>query len=348
MHGLPTIPYKALTVQLLDVSDGVLLKRGCTEIKIAGSNIRSTVATLLEKFSEPHSPSSVIESTPPSERESAVELIIYLCKRNILMPAAEINALGADDINGIFLWNFGTLGIAARTILGQVRLMVAGANPISRRLINTLTEAGFGNICVVEHGGLQNEAPATGPEFHGSQRAADILNGEESAPACVVATSDNGAMMAVRDWNKECVVRGIPFLPVVLHDLIGTVGPLVVPHRTACYECARGRENSNLPNVEDTRAWEYGSNATKPVFGYHPAMAGVVADVAAIELTLFFGGFLRPRVGRALEVNLLSASVRSRAVLKVPRCRVCSPLMRHSLPNTMSDAFIPGHMPNDA
>jgi molybdopterin-synthase adenylyltransferase len=42
-------------------------------------------------------------------------------------------------------------------------------------------------------------------------------------------------MQFMRKWNDFCVRNDHAFLPIVLRDLIGYVGPLVIPHKTACY-----------------------------------------------------------------------------------------------------------------
>jgi thiazole/oxazole-forming peptide maturase SagC family component len=129
--------------------------------------------------------------------------------------------------------------------------------------------------------------------------------------------------------------------------MIGSVGPLVVPGDTACYECLRARENANLADPQLARASEAGAFQRRAVTGFHPSMASVLGDLAAIELTKFFGGGLPTRVGRLIEVNLLATTLRTRKVLKVPRCQVCSPANRRSEISTDKNIFMPGHQYNE-
>jgi bacteriocin biosynthesis cyclodehydratase domain-containing protein len=58
--------------------------------------------------------------------------------------------------------------------------------------------------------------------------------------------------------------------------------------------------------------------------GAHPAMADVLGTVAAMELLKLYGGIRGWQVGRLVEVNLLTTSMTSHRVLRVPRCPACS------------------------
>ena len=146
---------------------------------------------------------------------------------------------------------------------------------------------------------------------------------------CLIATSDFGGLQLMRQWNEFCVQHGRHFLPVVLQDLIGYVGPLVIPGETACFECLRARQNANLEEASARRAAEHAAFEGQGIVGCHPAMASVLGDIAAIELTKFYG-IRMPiwQVGTLIEVNLLAGRMTPRKVLKVPRCAVCGTLNR--------------------
>jgi hypothetical protein len=56
-------------------------------------------------------------------------------------------------------------------------------------------------------------------------------------------------------------------------------------------------------------------------------MASILGDIAAFELTKFYSGVIPQwNVGTMIEVNLLATHLTTRKVLKVPRCRACSPV----------------------
>ncbi|MFB3146853.1 MAG: hypothetical protein ACE1ZO_06975, partial [Nitrospirales bacterium] len=60
---------------------------------------------------------------------------------------------------------------------------------------------------------------------------------------------------------------------------------------------------------------------------FHPSMASILGDIAAMEMTKFYSQSMPLwNVGKLIEVNLLATRMTPRKVLKLPRCPVCSPL----------------------
>jgi thiazole/oxazole-forming peptide maturase SagC family component len=148
---------------------------------------------------------------------------------------------------------------------------------------------------------------------------------------CVVACSDSGEIEALRDWNRLCVDRNMHFFPVVLQNLIGSVGPFVVPGETACYECIYARQNSHLEDPVSQRAAIALATKGQSSTGFHVTMASLVGDIAACELFKFYSDTVPERnVGRLIQVDLLDTRLNPRKVLKIPRCIVCSPLNARS------------------
>jgi bacteriocin biosynthesis cyclodehydratase domain-containing protein len=237
----------------------------------------------------------------------------------------------------VFYWNFGLRAERASQALERAQLTVLGVNEVSRRLMQILRQSGVDNTRVVDYqllrniGLFDNEGQLLDQSWEGERPVAY----KEWASAidfeyahCVVATSDFGWTPAIREWNRTCIESGWLFFPVVLHDLTGFAGPLVVPGETACYECLRARQNSHLDDPVKSRGPEEQAFAAQRVRGFHPAMAGVLGDLAAMELTKFYAGLPLARAGTIVEINLLAPSLIRRPVLKVPRCSVCSSLRR--------------------
>ena len=121
------------------------------------------------------------------------------------------------------------------------------------------------------------------------------------------------------------------------------VGPLVIPRETACLECLRLRQNSNMDNYSERRAIEraYASCDQSPAI--HPAMASIAADVAAMEIAKFFGKLPFKAAGILHEINLLKGNWQARRVLKMPRCPICGDLNRVATIAIAKDLLMPGN-----
>jgi hypothetical protein len=97
-----------------------------------------------------------------------------------------------------------------------------------------------------------------------------------------------------------------------------------------------------MEEPESQRASEHLAFEGQMVAGFHPSMASVLGDIAAIELSKFYGGWMRQRLaGTLLEVNLLNSRMTPHKILKVPRCRVCSPLNTRAPVNLNKAVFLP-------
>ena len=99
-----------------------------------------------------------------------------------------------------------------------------------------------------------------------------------------------------------------------------------------------------MDDPETQRAVEYVAFEGQVVNAFHPTMAAIVGNLAAMELIKLFGQLMRSRlVGRVLEVNLIVPQLVERRVLKVPRCAVCGAETRRSPVTQNKDSFMPGH-----
>ena len=71
-------------------------------------------------------------------------------------------------------------------------------------------------------------------------------------------------------------------------------------------------------------------------------MGSILGDLAAMELTKFFSGVMPVKAGYLIEVNLLEPLMKTRRVLRVPRCLACARTMTRSANSLEKADFIPG------
>jgi bacteriocin biosynthesis cyclodehydratase domain-containing protein len=345
-----------LPVQVIESEEGLILKRATTEVIIGGEQGKEVVTTLLDQFARGDlSQEEVCGAFAAPDRPSVVHLLEQLQARRLVVPAGAKPP--ADDSGesslDVFYWQFGVEADRAAERFNDQHLAILGVNSISRQLAFALAAAGANNIEVIDYPLLRN--------LHYFDEDGAVLTAQWPEPlpppsdfkewsagpsvdrlTCLIATSDFGGLTQMRFWNEFCVQNRVHFFPVVLQDMTGYVGPLIVPGQTACFECLRARQNSHFPNPQTKRASEAAAFEGQNVVGIHPSMASVLGDVAAIELTRFYSRalpFARP--GVLVEVNLLATRMQARKILKLPRCPVCSPLMQRSQ-TASTKGYFPG------
>lgn len=330
---------KALGVEVLHVGDDVILKRGCIEARFSGKGVAKAVNLLLMAASDNALTRKELHDLFAATAKSNVDrLIDHLIERRFLVYVDQSQQPSHDDENSldIFYWHFGRSTREVSKQLKEVHPTILGVNLISARLVEVLSATGFGPCQVIDHPGLRNERQYREVQDHINKYGTILKTWrlEEWAKRdnrqgsdCVVATSDFGSQEVLCEWNAFCVQQSKPFLPVVLKNFIGYLGPFVLPGTTACFECLRARQNSHLQHREASRMVEAASQKAQLVIGFHPSMASVLGEITAFELTKVYSEVLpHSKVGQLVELNLLSCQMESHTVLKVPRCSVCSPM----------------------
>lgn len=335
-------------LQVIETAGEVILRRGCTRIKVAGKGAAPGVKLLLAAVSEDGAtPLEICASFSPSLHSSVQQLIRQLVSSRLLVPANDCELLrdqGESSLD-VFYWNFGATASEVARRLKDAHIVIVGVNYISRQLATALAASGFDNYEIVDSVILRNRSLFldNGTLFNQwpSHLRLPIADDEwlginvPTQVHCIVACSDFSSTDQLREWNRICIARKWSFFPVVLNGIVGNIGPFVIPGETPCYECLYCRENSNMDDMGLERNIASTSLQGQEVIGLFPSMATVIGDLASFELTKLYSEVLPTQnVGRLVEVNLLASQLTSRKILKIPRCRACSPLKTKASSNS--------------
>ncbi|WP_299749359.1 TOMM precursor leader peptide-binding protein [uncultured Tateyamaria sp.] len=350
--------YRSLPAQIIEIDGGVIVVRGCTEIKVMGDGAIDAVRHVWSHAAEvPASIAEIAAAAAEPDREGITQLARKLIERRILVSADDAGAADApqrETSMDIFLWHFGLTEAEAASRIDEKQIAVIGVNAISRRLCESLQAAGIANLTVVDFALLRNQ------RLFGSSDAPDLTAWPDTGPGpiayrewlddndpkgldCLIVTSDFGAASVLRDWNAFCVENRIGMLPVMLRKLMGYIGPMVIPGETACYHCLQSRENSHIDDFDMVRKSETHAPQLQGLSGFFPSMGSILGDLAAMELFKFYTGAIPSRAaGSLVEVNLLGPSLASRRVLRVPRCPTCAAAVLRPSASLERADFIPG------
>lgn len=330
--------------QLIETTQGVIVRRGVVQIKIEGEEVASIIRVVLGFTAEKGSSrDEILDYFGEAYKESVNDLLDHLLKRQLLFigdPDAYQPSSNGESSQEIFYWNFGMQREEVEENFNKKKVVVMGLNTISRRMAEAMAESGFTNYDVVDFHALRNltlfdnegtlipeKWTPKGPRPISYEAWSATM--DKDALAAIVGACDYGGTDSLGDWNQFCVAEGINFLPVLLQDLVGYVGPFVVPEETACFECARTRLASHQNDLEVRQIVESYSPLGQEYNGFLPSIASVLGDIAVVELIRAFGKpFANSMFGRMVEVNLLRGNMDNRKVLKQPRCRVCSDMNR--------------------
>ncbi|MCX6217966.1 TOMM precursor leader peptide-binding protein [Spirosoma sp.] len=336
-----------LPSQLIEIDEGVILRRGIVQVKLTGELAFDLMNVLVTMASgDGIAEADLLAYFGESLHETIVQILHDLRQKGFLVDAskAELDTLEASDAyrQPLLHWNLGLTPDSLQRIL-QKSIVVLGVNTVSRQLVSSLRESGFGNVTLVDTPLFRNitffGSTDTLLEPYQTGVFASVVSYEEwvdnlslSAPIdSLVVTSDFGGHQLMREFNKFAVDNKIPFMPVVLSNLKGYVGPFVMPGETACLECYLGRSNAQQRDYVTSRTVELAAYEGQIVSGFHPSMASILGDIAAFELFKQFGRIMQTwNAGTVLEINLLKTEMKPRKVLKLPRCPVCGTVHKRS------------------
>lgn len=320
--------------------DQLVLKRGLRELLVGGSGVEALVESLLSLLDGTRTGEEAVAIVREEDREHATRLLERMVARGLAIASDDEPPEVVDDRDqAAFYANFGSMAAATQTAL-RADIVILGATYAARALVRGLLELGVGRVTVVDLPELRNRAvpsswvgdlrrdhPASGGVERVQVAPALLSEAELASASLLCATSDFGPVDMLLDGNRMALNRRVPFLPVWVSDMIGHVGPLTHPFDTACLRCYRLRADSNDPRREISAVvrthLQHHPEAARTT-GLLPPMAGVVGEVAALEVAKLLGGFAPVDcVGRLIEVNLVSFRSKVRRVLKVPRCPDC-------------------------
>jgi bacteriocin biosynthesis cyclodehydratase domain-containing protein len=330
---------RSVPVQLIRSDKGVILKRGCTEVKIGGEGTDRVLRVLFAATSNAGSTKKeLLDLFSPGSRQLVSRLIDELVTRRLLIydkgPDAVKNESGLD----LFYWHFGVTSEDVNRTLNERQIVICGVNTISGQLATSLYYAGCRNVRVLDDPRLRNLRlydnagqlrHSAWPGFLALPERYETTVDPASID-CLIATSDFGSAPAIGEWNTYCIENNRCYLPIFIKNLIGYIGPLVIPGETACFHCLHARQNANFENSDTHLKIDDAAFDGQHVSAFHPSITTIVAELAMFELMKFYTRIMDSYAGCLIELNLFSLRLKARRVLKIPRCHVCSPLNKTS------------------
>lgn len=217
-------------------------------------------------------------------------------------------------------------GLAAQSRLKQALVVIVGDGLNGGALAQALLLAGVGRLLVLPLGEppdvagpyrLDVLAANTPDRLFILQEAGDLPAALEHTPAGLLVYCPDRFDPTAAEWlNAVGLETGVAFLPFRRQGLEVDVGPLVIPHETACYRCFRLRRTAaGAVSGQDDPGPEAESR--------HVAFA-LGVDWLALEAIKHLGGVGEPvTYGRLWRFHLGRGLASVHPVLKLPRCPAC-------------------------
>ncbi|MCB1499748.1 MAG: TOMM precursor leader peptide-binding protein [Bauldia sp.] len=333
--GVMEARYRLLGIQAIPVADGIVIRRGRLRLHVRGDRLPDLLDLMVRRSAEGNGLTLAgLMAEVEGIRHTALKMLFDQLVDERLLVSGD-SAEGDERPDDVFYWNHGATASIGRENVARVAIAVFGVNHIALPLLGNLRSCGFRSVTLVDHPALRNLAffndrqelrPEIAAAMATPPRGLEEWTAADQRSDCHVVCSDFGGTDLLRDWNRRCVATATKFYPIVLEDEIASLGPLVAPGSGPCYECLVSRRDANLAEPDLAHAAESHAFFGQAVSGFVQPMARVAADLAAVDLLKYFSRTLPGgTLGRLIEVDLMTPALKTRNVLKAPRCPVCSP-----------------------
>ena len=259
-----------------------------------------------------------------------------------------------------------SLGMPSEEIerrLGVARIVIFGLEGVGPPLAETLLQAGFRNLCLVDPfearpldfrpdelveslsreqlvaNRLGRAYPSANIEVSRSDPVTREATAELARNRDLLIACWDQAFSSGNHWiNRASHLLGVPALFCELGGLQALAGPFVVPGMTACYMCSRMRAVAAAENYEEAMAYERFTDELKfPRYDCREVLLPAVSTIASLlgaEALKFIVLNQQPALlGAIVEYDPFELRLQRHAILEQPLCPVCSEKKNYSRVN---------------
>ena len=205
---------KSVPVQFIKIDKGVILKRGCTEVKIGGEGTDRVLRILLAATScNGSTKKELLKLFSPASHNLVNRLIDELIARRLMIYEKGSELRKNESELDLFYWHFRVATEDVTRILNERKIVICGVNTISRQLAASLYYAGCRNLRVLDDPRLRNLRLFDDAGHLKSASWPEIIVRPEryektvdpNSLDCLVASSDFGTAPAIAEWNTFCI-----------------------------------------------------------------------------------------------------------------------------------------------
>lgn len=339
---------------------GVLLRSDLGTFQLDGHDVKLFVNEILPLLDGTRDKEAVASALEEFSRQSVVAFLDLLEQYGLLetVPAVPEAPEEQDRWRGQkgFFQKWTDQPEEAARRLGEARVLIVGLEPWGAVAATELAAAGVGALHLLDDGQVASDdlesVRAWGSEHLGRPRSQALMEGlSETAPWCRVTRSmltvAEDRRLILDDTNWDLVIGATAADDLLLlrslarfaHEakvvsLLGHleginafVGPVVVPGKTACWNCSRLRQLANAEHPQAAHALQASLLVERPQprrRTYLTPMAAVLGHFLALEALKLISHYTPSTlIGRLLVQNLVTLETTLHTVVRMPWCEVC-------------------------
>jgi bacteriocin biosynthesis cyclodehydratase domain-containing protein len=297
---VPSRPLLAPWYRVVGDGDRLLLEHAQSLVVLEGAAVHTLLPALLPLLDGTQGVDQLAERLGEAARPAIVAALELLAERGLVIDGPDAPLRLREAAHAVAA-AYGLAPAVAAERLGAASVALVGGNRSLVEVARLLCAAGVVEV----------------------RRSS--WRGRGRADLTVVAPAPD-ELDRLHAWNRLALDRGIRWLLIRPFDgRFASVGPLIVPGQSCCYECALLRRGANAGYPDELDDVEAAPLAATADAGFQSLTAGVAAHVAvrwvAGRDTTLPGVLFTLEAQPALKLD-------EHLVLRVPRCEACSGVAR--------------------
>jgi len=302
----------------------LLIQRGDRLTRLSGEGAVDFVEALLALAEHGELPIGSLDDFDAGQAAAVREMLNHLVDAGLLVGPDDHVAVRAASSTARALWDHCGRSMPVSDIQARLDLAligVAGESMLASRIASTLCDAGLA--------AMRPREPGAGSPTAASTSAPDLR--------IVVGEHEHDPRFDAAD--AEAADTGVSWWAVIPHDGVrAVVGPFMLPGVSACWTCFRLRRAANFPDRTQVAALATATTigptpppASSP--GLESVQSGLLVEQVVERIGLGeLAGSAVPGGVTTMWIDGDGMHLERHRVLRVPRCRACSPATNRGLP----------------
>lgn len=322
------------SASVIPTGSGLVLRSDLSSIRLDGPDVAAAASEILPLLDGTRDLEAIVSALPRYSARSVDGLVQALLARGLVEAVADDAAPPAERPwagQEAFLREWTGRQEEAMDRIRRGRVLLAGLEPWGVTAARDLAAAGLGRIALLD-------------DRHRADAVCEAMARDQPWCRCTSGAlyDDPG-----RDDGWDVVAVALPadelrvtkrlatfaqranllFVSAHLDGMEAVLGPVVLPGRTACWNCARLRQLAAGPGGEDERALQEALLRERPQRRERTLlapMADVLGHLLALEILKLVSRYTESAlVGRLMVQHLVTLDSAFHTVVRLPWCDVC-------------------------
>lgn len=245
-----------------------------------------------------------------------IERVIALLKPNGLINILNKNSKELTKEEDLFFSRYNLDNSQIIQKLGESEIVVITMASFGSCLVDELSKFQFKKLSIINL-----EPSSNSVKTNIKNKIEDSLFKNSNL---IIFCSDGKNVKEHHEFNKLFMKLNKSWLSARYYGDIGEIGPLVIPHKTACFNCCDCRLKSDADYLQDYLQIEDYFKNHKEKRGSLPIFTEIFAKYILIEIIKFLTNYTAPiTINKILAIDFKNSNNTFYPILKVPNCPIC-------------------------